>query len=251
MALGSRRLLRDDALVLRSYKLGEADMIVSFFGREMGRFRAVAKGLRRTSSKFGSRLAPFNHVDLQLIEGRGDLHTVSQAVGVRLNSGAISERWEGYTVACVVSEATERLVPEDGQADLDVFQLAVGAVRALSETDIHPPLIRDSYLLRGMRAAGWAPSLGECAVCGLEGDHRAFAVAAGGSVCDDCRPGQAVIPTPGAHVLMRSLDDGDWRTAHRSTPSERREVAGLVAAHFQWHSQRQLSTLRYVQPAPG
>ncbi|WP_029767131.1 DNA repair protein RecO [Haloglycomyces albus] len=247
MALGTRRLLRDDVLVLRTYKLGEADTIVSMFGRNLGRFRAVAKGLRRTGSKFGSRLAPFCHVDVQLIEGRGDLHTVSQAVGLHLNSGVISQRWESYTVACVISEATERLVPEDGQADPDIFQLSGGALRALAETDFNPFLIRDSYLLRGMKAAGWAPSLSECAVCGREGDHRAFAVAAGGAVCSECRPGKSVVPSADAHRLLRALDAGDWRTAHEVGPVEQREVAGLVAAHFQWHSQRGLSTLRYAQ----
>ncbi len=246
MGVSTRKLFRDDAVVLRTFKLGEADSIVSFLGRRRGRFRAVAKGLRRTSSKFGARLAPFGHVDLQLIEGRGELHTVTQAVGVHLSGGAISTDWASYTAACVIAEAAERLVPEDHQADLDVFRLTLGAFRALAETELPAVLIMDSYLLRGMKSAGWAPSLNECASCGRDGDHRAFAVAAGGAVCSDCRPGGAAAPTPESLELMRALEAGDWRQAVAAGGRERAEAAGLIAAHFQWHSERPLRTLKYV-----
>ncbi len=87
MGVSTRKLFRDDAVVLRTFKLGEADAIVSLLGRQRGRYRAMAKGLRRTSSKFGARLSPFSHVDLQLIEGRAELHTVTQAVGLHLSGG--------------------------------------------------------------------------------------------------------------------------------------------------------------------
>ena len=73
------RTYRDEAVVLRTWKLGEADRIISLFTREHGKVRAVAKGIRRTGSKFGSRLEPFGHVDVQLAEGRGTLVTVTQA----------------------------------------------------------------------------------------------------------------------------------------------------------------------------
>ncbi|WP_199040473.1 DNA repair protein RecO [Glycomyces salinus] len=246
MGVGTRKLFRDDAVVLRTFKLGEADSIVSLLGRGRGRFRAVAKGLRRTSSKFGARLAPFGHVDLQLIEGRGELHTVTQAVGLHLSGGKISADWTAYTAACVIAEAAERLVPEDHQPDLDVFQLTLGAFRALVETGLPPLLVMDSYLLRGMKTAGWAPSLSECASCGKDGEHRAFAVPAGGAVCRDCRPGGAAVPTPASMELMRALEIGDWKHAAEADGRERTEAAGLIAAHFQWHSERPLKTLKYV-----
>ena len=63
-------LYRDEAIVLRTHKLGEADRIITLLTRQHGRVRAVAKGVRRTTSRFGSRLEPFTHVDLQLAEGR-------------------------------------------------------------------------------------------------------------------------------------------------------------------------------------
>lgn len=246
MGVSTRKLFRDDAVVLRTFKLGEADAIVSLLGRQRGRYRAMAKGLRRTSSKFGARLAPFSHVDLQLIEGRAELHTVTQAVGLHLSGGQISSDWPAYTAACVIAEAAERLVPEDHQPDLDVFQLTLGAFRALAETDLPAVLVMDSYLLRGMKSAGWAPSLSECASCGKGGDHRAFAVAAGGAVCADCRPGGATVPAPASLALMRALEAGDWANATAADQRQRTEAAGLIAAHFQWHSERPLKTLKYV-----
>jgi DNA repair protein RecO (recombination protein O) len=246
VGVSTRKLFRDDAVVLRTYKLGEADAIVSLLGRQRGRYRAMAKGLRRTSSKFGARLSPFSHVDLQLIEGRAELHTVTQAVGLHLSGGAIAADWTAYTAACVIAEAAERLVPEDHQPDLDVFQLTLGAFRALAETDLPAVLVMDSYLLRGMKTAGWAPSLDECASCGKGGDHRAFAVAAGGAVCGDCRPGGATVPKPASIELMRALEKGDWANATAADPRQRSEAAGLIAAHFQWHSERPLKTLKYV-----
>ncbi|GAA4900056.1 DNA replication and repair protein RecO [Stackebrandtia albiflava] len=241
-----RRFFRDDALVLRTYKLGEADHIVSLFGRRSGRMRAVAKGVRRTSSKFGARLSPFGHVDLQLIEGR-NLHTVTQVVGVDLYGRRIAEDYQRYTAACAISETAERLTPEDHEPSLRVFQLTLGAFRALADGAYPPPLVLDAYLLRSMRVSGWAPALTECAVCGLPGEHRAFSVAAGGCVCRNCRPAGSTHPSPEAFSLMRALTSGDWRTATATAQQARNEASGLVAAHLQWHLERSVRSLSYVQ----
>src|SRR5215813_6640058 len=78
------KLYRDDAVVLRCQKLGESDRIVTLFTRKHGRIRAVAKGVRRTTSKFGARLEPFGHIDVQISESRSSLHTVSQVEGIDL-----------------------------------------------------------------------------------------------------------------------------------------------------------------------
>ncbi|MGH8880679.1 MAG: DNA repair protein RecO, partial [Stackebrandtia sp.] len=177
-----RRFFRDDAIVLRIHKLGEADHIVSLLGRHSGRMRAVAKGVRRTSSKFGARLSPFGHIDLQLIEGR-NLHTVTQVVGIDLYGRRIAEDYPSYTVACAISETAEKLTPEEHEPSLRIFQLTLGALRALSESAHPPPLVLDAYLLRAMGASGWAPALRECAICVSKGEHRAFSVASVGCVC--------------------------------------------------------------------
>jgi DNA repair protein RecO (recombination protein O) len=102
-----------------------------------------------------------------------------------------------------------------------------------------------------MRLAGWAPALAACAVCGTQGQHRAFSVPAGGCVCPDCRPPGAAHPATATLDLMTALSDGDWRVADAAGPAQRRECSGLVAAHLQWHLERGLRSLPLVDRATG
>lgn len=241
-----RRLFRDDAVVLRVQKLGEADHIVSMIGRRHGRIRAVAKGVRKTTSKFGARLEPFGHIDLQLVEGR-NLHIVSQVEGIDLYGRRIAEDYAAYTAASAIAETAERLTPIEGEATLRLFQLTLGALRVLAAREHPPALVLDSYMLRGMHDAGWAPILVACAICGLKGDHRAFSIPAGGCVCRDCRPAGSAHPSPAALELMRALAGGDWRRAKDSVVGVRKEASGLIAAHLQWHLERDLRSLSYVE----
>lgn len=240
-----RRLYRDDALVLRCQKLGEADRIVTFLTRRHGRVRAVGKGVRRTTSRFGARLEPFGHVDLQLAEGRS-LHVVSQVEGIDLYGKRIGGHYDRYTAASAVAETAERLTPEEQEPFLRLFLLTLGAVRALGEGDRPAPLILDSYLLRAMALAGWAPALTECAVCGAQGMHSAFSVPAGGMVCRTCRPPGAAAPSTETLTLLAALATGDWPSATASEPPARRQASGLVAALLQWHLERGLRSLPLV-----
>ncbi|MGH3655714.1 MAG: DNA repair protein RecO [Micromonosporaceae bacterium] len=239
------RLYRDDAVVLRVQKLGEADRIVTLLTRRHGRVRAVAKGVRKTTSRFGARLEPFGHVDLQLAEGRS-LHIVSQAEGISLH-GAISTDYPRYTAASAIAETAERLTPEEREPSLRLFLLTLGALRALAADDHPSGLVLDAYLLRAMGLAGWAPALTECAVCGEPGPHRGFSVPAGGCVCQRCRPPGAANPAPATLLLMAALAGGDWAAAEASEPAVRREANGLVAAHLQWHLERELRSLPLVE----
>src|SRR3954469_9735877 len=91
------KLYRDDAVVLRVQKLGESDRIVTMFTRRHGRVRAVARGVRRTSSKFGARLEPFGHIDVQVAEGRGALHTVAQVEAIDLYGRRLMDDYPRYT----------------------------------------------------------------------------------------------------------------------------------------------------------
>jgi DNA repair protein RecO (recombination protein O) len=108
-------------------------------------------------------------------------------------------------------------------------------------------LVLDAYLLRAMGIAGWAPALTQCARCATPGPHRAFHIAAGGSVCVHCRPSGSVTPPQGVLDLMAALYDGDWEHAQASSPAYRSQASGLVAAHLQWHLERQLRTLPLVE----
>lgn len=240
-----RRLYRDDAVVLRVQKLGESDRIITMLTRRHGRVRAVAKGVRRTLSRFGARLEPFGHIDVQLAEGR-TLHTVNQVEGIDLLGRAFLEDYPRYTAASAIAETAERLSPEEHEPSLTLFQLTLGALRSLGAGEKPAALVLDAYLLRAMSYAGWAPALRECAVCASPGPHRAFSVPAGGSVCPDCRPPGAANPAPSTLVLMSALTEGDWVGAEASPVSVQREASGLVAAHLQWHLERALRSLPLV-----
>jgi DNA repair protein RecO (recombination protein O) len=240
-----RPVYRDDAVVLRVQKIGESDRIVTVLTRRHGRVRAVAKGVRRTTSRIGGRLEPFGHVDLQIAQGRS-LHTVSQVEGIDLYGKRFLTDYPRYTAASAVAETAERLTPIEEEPALRLFLLTLGAVRALAEAQRSATLVLDAYLLRAMGLAGWAPALTECAVCGTRGQHRAFSVPAGGCVCPDCRPPGAAHPAPATLDLMAALADGDWRTADGAESASRKECSGLVAAHLQWHLERGLRSLPLV-----
>ncbi|WP_405430162.1 DNA repair protein RecO [Micromonospora sp. NBC_00617] len=256
MAGYRRQLYRDDAVVLRVQKLGESDRIITLLTRRHGRLRAVARGVRRTMSKFGARLEPFGHVDLQLAgDPKGNhgssLHTVSQVEGIELYGKRFLGDYPRYTAASAIAETAERLTPVEREPSLRLFQLTVGALKALSRGDHATTLVLDAYLLRGMALAGWAPALIACAVCGTPGRHRAFSVPAGGAVCPDCRPPGAAHPAPATIDLMSALTTGDWVVADATETGVRRECSGLVAAHLQWHLERALRSLPLVDRGPS
>lgn len=240
------RLYRDRAVVLRQHKLGEADRIVTLLTRDHGLVRAVAKGVRRTRSKFGARLEPFAHIDVQLHPGR-NLDIVTQVQAVDAFAADIVSEYGRYTSACAILETAERLAGEERAPAPALHRLTVGALRAVADGSRPRELVLDAYLLRAMGIAGWAPALSECARCATPGPHRAFHVAAGGSVCLHCRPSGSVTLPQGVLDLMVALHDGDWEFAQESPQSYRSQASGLVAAHLQWHLERQLRTLPLVE----
>ncbi|MCW3840085.1 DNA repair protein RecO [Micromonospora yasonensis] len=251
MAGYRRQLYRDDAVVLRVQKLGESDRIITLLTRRHGRLRAVARGVRRTTSRFGARLEPFGHVDLQLAgDPKGNqgssLHTISQVEGIDLYGKRFLGDYPRYTAASAIAETAERLTPVEREPSMRLFQLTLGAIKSLARGEHATTLVLDAYLLRGMAFAGWAPALTACAVCGTPGKHRAFSVPAGGAVCPDCRPPGAAHPAPATVELMSALTTGDWAYADATEPGVRRECSGLVAAHLQWHLERALRSLPLV-----
>jgi DNA repair protein RecO (recombination protein O) len=238
-------LYRDEGVVLRTQKLGEADRIVTVLTRRHGKVRAVAKGVRRTKSKFGARLEPFSHVDLQLYTGR-NLDVVSQAESIRAYGQAVVGDYPSYTAGTAVLETADRLTAEEKEPSLRMFLLVIGALRALAERSHPAPLVLDAFLLRAMSVAGWEPALGACARCGEDGPHRHFSVPAGGSVCRECRPAGSAMPNPVTLELLEALLSGDWAAAEASETAQRREGSGLVAALLQWHLERGLRSLALV-----
>jgi len=286
---GRVSVYRDDGIVLRTHKLGEADRIVTLLGRRSGRVRAVAKGVRRTKSRFGARLEPFTHVDLQLYTGRS-LDVITQAETLRPYGEPLAADYPRYTTGTAMLETAERFTPVEKEPALRQFLLLVGGLRALGEGEHDPRLVLDAYLLRSLAVAGYAPALDECAICGARAPRpagqagpepgpgpaagpepgpgpaagpapvtgrparapaafRAFAIPAGGLVCRSCRAPGAATPSTQTIALMSALMSGDWPHADASERRHQVECSGLVAAYLQWHLEHSIRSLKHVEHA--
>ncbi len=237
-------LYRDEAVVLRTHKLGEADRIVTMLSKNHGQIRAVAKGVRRTASKFGSRLEPFMVVDVQLFEGR-NLDTVSQVETLSAYGKQIIDDYASYTAASAMVETAEKLTGTDSVPQQ--YLLLAGALRSLSKLEHDSSLILDSYLLRALSIAGWAPNFVDCALCSAPGPHSAFVLALGSVVCGNCKQAGAAMLDQDTASLLGALLSGDWSAADQSSQRARSSAAGLVAAYSQWHIERGLKSLQHVE----
>lgn len=241
-------LYRDQAVVLRTQKLGEADRIITMLTREHGRVRAVAKGVRRTKSKFGARLEPGSHVDVQLFVGK-TFDTVTQVEALENYGDLVSRDYQRWTIASAILETAERFTSQEHEPALQEYSLVVGGLKALAEKRYDPSLILDAFLLRSLAIGGYAPSMTICSRCEKPGPHRYFSLVGGGSVCADCRPSACATPSIETLELMSALLVGDWRMADLSEGRNRREASGLIAAYLQWHLERGLRSLPMVERA--
>ncbi|QIK76016.1 DNA repair protein RecO [Nocardioides piscis] len=239
-------LYRDEAIVLRTHKLGEADRIITLLTRQHGRVRAVAKGVRRTTSRWGSRLEPFTHVDLQLAEGRS-LDTITQAETLDPFHARLGLDYERYTAGTVMLETAERLVTEEKEPSVQHFLLLVGGLRAMSGAEHGANQVLDSYLLRSLAVSGYAPSFDHCTRCGVEGPHRYFNPSAGGVLCRICKVPGSATPALETITTMAALLTGDWACVHATDPRHLREASTLVAAYLAWHLERGLRSMAYVE----
>jgi DNA repair protein RecO (recombination protein O) len=239
-------LYRDVAIVLRTQKLGEADRIITLFTRNHGRVKAVAKGVRRTKSRFGARLEPASYVDLQLYTGR-NLDTITQVEAIENFGELLSANYQQWTIASAILEAAERFTVQEHEPALQQFLLLLGSLNALSKQNYDASLILDAYLLRSLSVAGYAPSLTICSKCQKPGPHKYFTLQGGGSVCVDCKNTASATPKPETLELMANLLTGDWVKAQASENKFRSEASGLIAAYLQWHLERGLKSLPLVE----
>ena len=242
-------LYRDEAIVLRTHKLGEADRIITLLTRQHGRVRAVAKGVRRTTSKFGSRLEPFTHVDLQLAEGRS-LDTITQAETRGSYAAAVGADYERYTAGTAMLETAERLVVEEREPAVQQFLLLLGALKAMASGERRPGHVLDSYLLRSLAVAGYAPACVDCAHCGRAPGRPASPLVQP----VDGRRALRDLPDPGLRQpRARDLGAAGWPARRRLAgrrgrrPRHLREASGLIAAFVQWQLERGLRSLAYVE----
>ncbi len=214
-------LKETEAIVLRSFPLGEADRLVSFLGRTTGRLRGVARGARRTKSRFGSTLETLSHIRIWFYERETrELVRISQCELMESFLEAQREYEVGLALA-LVSEVTEAVLPEREASDA-MFRLVLLTARAIAERK-SGELPLAYFNLWTVRLGGWLPGLERCSRCGREVKGQAVygAVARPGLQCAGCRlPGARGISARGlelAQAMLRekleSLSEKDWPAA--------------------------------------
>lgn len=226
-------------------KLGEADLIVSILTRNHGLVRAVAKGVRRTKSRFGSRLDLFMMVDVQAHVGR-NLDIVTQVELIEPFGHGIVNDYDVFSAAAAMAETAAKLT-ENEPNTRDQYLLLVAALRSLCKREHPPRLALDAYLLRAMRTAGWEPGLDACVSCGAPGPHRAFSFNAGGVVCVECRTAADTNAGEDATILLNNLLNGNWSAAHQAPAHAVTRASRVVYDYVQWHLERRIKSLNLVE----
>ena len=230
-------LYRDEAVVVRTYKLGEADRIVVLFTRDRGKVRAVAKGVRKTSSRFGARLEPASHVALQLYEGR-ELDTITQAEMLG-NLRELRDDLERITHAASILEAVEQMTQER-EPNPKLYTMVVGALRALADHD--HPLVVPSFFWKLLALEGFRPMVDACVVCERTDELCAFDLDEGGVLCVDHRRGTAL--TPDALALLQAILGGKLASAlaaHLSPATL--DIEHLATRAMEHHLERRLRSV--------
>ena len=231
-------LYRDEAVVLRTYKLGEADRIVVLLTRGRGKVRAVAKGVRKTKSKFGARLEPTSHVAVQLYEGR-DLDIVTQAESID-QFRAVRADFDRFARASAMLETADQLAQE-GEVNPRLYQMLVGALRTLDASD--SPLVVPAFFWKVLALEGFRPEVDVCVQCGdQDGPLVAFDLESGGLLCRTCRRGQSV--SPEAVELLQLILGGRLNEALATPPTPAsHEVDHLATRAVEHHLERRLRSV--------
>ncbi len=237
-------LYRCQGIVLRTYKLGEADRIVTFCTDTRGKVRAVAKGVRKTKSRIGARLEPTSHVSLLMYEGRGDLDVVSQAESIE-TFRTVREDLDRLTHASSLLEAVDLLSVEDNE-DPQLYQMLAGALRQLNKLD--SPLLVPAFYWKLLAHEGYHPSLNACVRCGAEDLLVGFDPAAGGVTCRSCTLGSRV-SAEAIEMLRRILGGGLAAALQEPASATTHEVERLATIALEHQLERRLKAGRLLDRA--
>jgi DNA repair protein RecO (recombination protein O) len=235
---------KDEAIVLRSFRLREADRIVHLYTATHGRVGAVVKGVRRTKSRFGGRLEPFFRVRLVLYEGRGDLDTVTQAEAVEWYPRLRSEG-RALHAAGAACESVLRLFGEQA-ANPAAYNLLCHELQVLDAAPAAAgPANLLAFRLKLLLAAGFVPELATCASCGSEIDGRgvSFSAASGGVVCAECPAAGAFQLDGTALGFMASALGASLKDAPDAPPAALAQVDRAVGETLEYHAHVRLRSV--------
>jgi DNA repair protein RecO (recombination protein O) len=242
------RTTTTEAVVLRSLRFGEADRVLHLYTLGRGRVGAMAKGIRKTRSRFGARLEPLSHVQIALHLGRGELATVTGVDLVRSHQAARDDPYR-LGVGLAGAEAMLKLFQEE-EANERAFlalarflDLADDVPRRATEPRLDPLAL--AFQLKLLWLAGYLPHLESCTECGADAALVAYSPRAGGAVCRSCARDDAIPLSPAGlqgiwGLLRRPLAEaGDAPLGERGS----REALRLIVASHEFHGGFRLRTL--------
>jgi DNA repair protein RecO (recombination protein O) len=243
------RSYKTEAVVLRSFRFGEADRVLHLYTLDRGRLGAVAKGIRKTKSRFGARLEPLSHVELMLHQGSGELQTVTGVELVRSHR-AVREQQYRLAVGLLGAEAMLRLFTEQ-EANARAFEALTRFLDLLDEAepvDGRPALdaLALSFQLKLLWLSGYLPHLTSCAECGSEHEPLVgYSPKAGGAVCPNCAEGALSLSPAGIggieSLLTRPLSEA---VGVGLTDRSARDALGVITAAYEYFGNFRLRTLR-------
>lgn len=232
---------RDQGIVLRTYKLGETDRIINFLCQGRGKVRAVAKGVRRPGSRFGGRLEPFSHVDLQLYEGR-NLDVVNQAELIAPHAHVRSD-YDLSACASVMAELAD-VVAQEGDRDNALFLQLRSGLQALEAGPDNPAVFVDAYLFRVASIVGFHVYTDACARCRKPGPHSFLSVKGGGTLCADCAPtGTRAVDPSVIKAVSLLANPGEFASLPALAvehPAASRTAASYIRTFVEHHLDRRL-----------
>ena len=231
-------LVNDQAIVLRSFPFGEADRVVIMLSPNRGKLRTVAKGVRKTKSRFGGRLEPFTHVDVVLYEGRS-LDTITQVSVIEVFPRLRADL-DRLMAAGAMAEVADIVAQED-ESSVRLFLLMLRGLKALEmDRPFHPDFVT-AFRLKAAGVVGMAPALDACAGCGTASGLTRFSFAEGGALCERCRTAGAYALRAGLVAYLAELVAADLGALPSFDPSFGPEAQGVARRFLEYHLERRLA----------
>ena len=234
------RYQRTQGIVLRTYKLGEADRIIVLLSPDRGMIRGVAKGIRKTRSKFGSRLEQTSHVALQIHEGKSELHLITQVETIDYFP-KIREDLNRLTKAAAMLEAVDQ-VALPGEPAEDMHQMLLKALKSLEQRS--SPLIVPGFFLKLMTLEGSNPQVMHCVNC-TEENVVSYSATEGGLLCHAHRKGTPV--SEDAILLLQSILGGELGKALNAPESDAtKEVENIATQAIEHFLERRMRSMKML-----
>jgi DNA repair protein RecO (recombination protein O) len=235
-------IYKDEAVVLKTIKLGEADRILTLMTRQNGKVRAVAKGVRKTKSRWGARLEPFTRVDLMLYKGRKDLDTITSA-DILTSFDAVRRDYAKISAAAALVDIVDKITPDRERA-FSTYALLIGGLQALA--DDKGATVVPAFLVKLLSVCGYHPELKACAGCGEHERLGGFSPSLGGVVCEDCyeEDESAMRMPPDRIGLLSRLLSSEF--GEPATGPETDALTQALRRYAEFHLERPLRSLHLL-----